>query len=100
MTSRRIYLLAIFVPLLLDVLGNLLIGGSWRNTLSGEAHAHKTRRWFGWTEAFIDGLFFWQVNHCKGQAARERHYGSVWAAWAADWRGEQLPASATPQLEG
>jgi hypothetical protein len=84
----RLRLVLVAPLLVLDAAGNVLIGGSWRNTLSGEAHAHRTRRWWGWTETLIDGLFFWQVDHCKAQAERERQHGSVWAAWAADWNLE------------
>ena len=50
----------------LDVLANALIGGSVHQTLSARAHrtANKQHPYWGWTERFIDKLFFWQPNHC------------------------------------
>lgn len=86
--SRR-PLMAAMVPLIaLDCLGNLLHGGSWRNTLSGEAWHHRQHRWWGWTHRFIDALFLPLdgPDHCRRQAEREALYGSVWAAWGASWR--------------
>lgn len=79
--------LLILLPLLaLDCLGNLLIGGSIRNTLSAEAWHAREHKWWGWTHKAIDALFFWQTAHCQSQAIRETEHGSVWAAWAQSWR--------------
>lgn len=78
----------LLLPLLaLDCLCNLAIGGSWRNTLSGEAWHHRNHKYFGWCRKFIDWLFFWQPQHCMVQAQSEALYGSVWAAWAAKRKG-------------
>lgn len=85
--KHRLYLLAIFLPLVLDAgLNCLLCGGSWRNTMSGEAWQQRTQPVWFWTHDLIDALFFFQPGHCQLQAAREAQYGSVWRAWAADWR--------------
>ena len=69
--------------LLLDCAGNLLIGGSFRNTLSSEAWHHREHKHWGWCHRFIDALFWFQPNHCRIQALREATHGSVWRAW---WR--------------
>jgi hypothetical protein len=84
---KRIGLLLLVPLLALDCLGNLLHGGSFRHTLSGEAWNHRGHKWWGWTHHFIDALFFFQPSHCKVQAEREALHGSVWAAWGAAWQG-------------
>ncbi|MEJ7932590.1 hypothetical protein WG922_21650 [Ramlibacter sp. AN1015] len=83
---RRAWLGALLVLLALDCLLNMLLGGSIRNTLSGEAWHAREHRWWGWTHRFIDALFFWQQKHCQTQALRELAFGSVWAAWLHAWR--------------
>lgn len=83
---RRLYLLAILPLLAMDCLACLCIGGSWRNTLSGEAWHQREHKHWGRTHRAIDWLFFWQTNHCQGQALREAAYGSVWGAWSSSWR--------------
>jgi hypothetical protein len=81
------FLLVLLAPLLtLDCFLNVLCDGSFRHTLSGEAWRTKDHKYWGWCYRFINGLFFWQTNHCKAQAHREEIYGSAWKAYAADWR--------------
>lgn len=86
MNLDRLYLAFLFPLLVLDCAGNMLIGGSFRNTLSAEAWHARDHDWWFWTHAFIDGLFFWQHQHCRAQADRERRHGSVWTALAVSWR--------------
>lgn len=76
----------LMLPLLaLDCLGNLLVGGSVKNTLSSEAWNHREHAYWGWTHRFIDGLPFFGKGHCKAQADREALYGGVWKAWSAQF---------------
>jgi hypothetical protein len=76
------YLVLLLFPLLLvDCFLNWVIGGSFRNTLSGEAWNQREHKHWGWTHRLIDALFFWQASHCQTQAVREARYGSVWKAW-------------------
>lgn len=79
------YLLQILLlPLLvLDCLANAVIGGSPRNTLSGEAWNHRNHPEWGWCQDFIDALF--GLDHCMQAAAREKQFGSWWAAWLSDF---------------
>lgn len=93
---RRVWLVLMLPLIALDCLGNLLIGGSWRNTMSGEAWHHRGDEWTGWTYRFIDWLFFWQANHCQRQAVAEAFHGSVWRAWLAAWTKPTV-AQATKQ---
>lgn len=88
--GRRVQL-AWFLPwLVLDCLGSVLIGERFSATLSAKAwDARNHTRWY-WTHRFIDGLF--GPGHCHVQWLRELHYGSVWTSWAAEWRGEVIPA--------
>lgn len=79
-------LLAILMlPLIfIDCVGNVVLaGGSFRNTLSGEAWHQRDHKYWGWCHRFIDKLFFWQQDHCRINAWREAAHGSVWAAWVA-----------------
>ena len=48
---------------------NVLIGGSFNETLSSRAHRMdvKDQPYWGWTASAINRLFFWQVDHCKAQ---------------------------------
>jgi hypothetical protein len=74
----------LIVPLIaLDVMGNMLIGGSWKNTLSAVAWKNRNRKYLGWCHKFIDGLPWFGAGHCETQAQSEDKYGSVWAAWRA-----------------
>lgn len=96
---RRPLLVLMLPPLALDCAGNaLLTKGSFRNTLSAQAWWHREHRRWKWTHRAIDVLFFLQPQHCRVQAEREARYGSVWAAWAADWRGQLRTVS--PLIEG
>lgn len=91
---RRAYLALLLPLLVLDCFANMLVGESFRNTLSAKAHdaARKGHKYWGWTEAFINALFFWQKDaqgrrcHCRVQWEREERYGSLWAALAVDWK--------------
>lgn len=48
---------------------NVLIGGSFNETLSSRAHRMdvKDQPYWGWTASAINALFFWQPGHCKAQ---------------------------------
>lgn len=63
---------------------NVLIGGSFRETLSARAHRMdvKNHPYWGWTAAAINTLFFWQEDHCKTQWEDEQ---------AHPLTGEMLP---------
>ena len=72
-------------PLLwLDRAVNVLIGGTFRETLSARAHRSdvKDHPYWGWTAAAINALFFWQPDHCRKQWEREQ---------AHPLTGEMLP---------
>jgi len=49
-----------------DQLGNVLLAGAPDETLSSRAHRMRAKgqRWWGWTAAAIDALFFFDPNHC------------------------------------
>lgn len=57
-----------------DQLVNALLAGFADETLSSRAHrmAVKRQRYWCWTAAVIDALFFWQQNHCKKAYESER----------------------------
>lgn len=57
----------------LDRAVNGLTGGSFHRTLSARAHltARNGHKYWGWTERFINQLFFWDENHCKNQWEQE-----------------------------
>lgn len=84
---HRPMLLAMLPLIALDCGLNMLTGGSWRNTLSAEAWRHRSHKWWGWCHRAIDALFFLDPDHCRIQALRESVHGSVWRAWAGEWRG-------------
>ena len=48
---------------------NVLIGGSFNETLSARAHRMdvKDQPYWGWTAGAINRVFFWQADHCKAQ---------------------------------
>lgn len=48
-----------------DQLINTILGGMADETISSRAHRkqHKSRRW-RFMRRLIDGLFFWQKDHC------------------------------------
>lgn len=83
---RHAYLILLLVLILLDVIGNLLVKGSWRNTLSARAWANREHPWFGWCWRFIDWLPCFGKGHCQAQFEREQQFGSVWAAWRNDFK--------------
>jgi hypothetical protein len=79
--------LLVLLPLLaLDCLANMLLGGSWRNTLSAEAWHARDHKYWGWTHRVIDALFFWQAAHCMEQAAAEERHGGAWGVWRHAWQ--------------
>lgn len=96
----RIPRLLIFVLLVLDCLANaILVDGSWRNTLSGDAWKHRDHAYWGWCWKFIDSLFYrlpyvGGPDHCQRAAEREEKYGSAWTAWAADFKAAPWWATA------
>lgn len=78
--------LVLLLPLLaLDCLVNMLIGGSFQNTLSGEAWQHREHKYWKRAHRAIDALFFWQTSHCKFAAVAEAIHGSAWKAWRYEW---------------
>ncbi len=48
----------------LDQLANTLIGGNPDETLSSRAYRLRRKGVF-WPSNLVNGLFFWQKNHCK-----------------------------------
>lgn len=54
------------VAIAIDQLANTLLGGDADETLSARAHRMRVKghRYWGWTAAFIDTLFFWDKHHC------------------------------------
>lgn len=64
----------------LDQLINTLIGGMADETLSARAHRMRSKgqRYWGWTAASIDAIFFWEDGHCK-------------KAWLSEMERRQLP---------
>lgn len=51
-----------------DQLVNTLLCGMADETLSARAYRmqEKGHKYWGWTASFINKLFFWQANHCRG----------------------------------
>lgn len=85
---RRLRAIVLTPFLALDCLGNAIFcDGSLRHTMSGEAWRHRDHPNWGWTHHFIDGMFFWDPDHCADAAATEAMHGSIWAAWWADIKG-------------
>lgn len=70
----------------IDCAANFILGGDFKETLSSRAHRmrEKQHRVWGWTASFIDGLFFWDYNHCEEQYMIEKAFGSVWKALKHD----------------
>ena len=58
----------------LDRCVNVLLAGDYNETLSARAWRMQVKRqpYWGWTAAMIDGLFFWQPNHCQRQFDAEQ----------------------------
>lgn len=57
----------------IDQLLNALLWGWADETLSARAWRmrHKKTRWY-WTVNIINGLFFWQANHCQASYESEK----------------------------
>ena len=55
------------VLIALDQLANALLGGYADETLSARAHRQND-----WRRVVINGLFFWQVDHCAESYWSER----------------------------
>lgn len=57
----------------LDQLLNAVLRGYPDETLSSRAWrmAVKQQPYWGWTQRFIDGLFFWEDNHCEASFLSE-----------------------------
>jgi len=85
--DSRLRAILIFLPLLVDCILNMVLGGSFRQTLSGEAWRQRDHKWWGWTHDAIDALFglFGQTDHCKKAAMTESQWGSIWTAWRANF---------------
>jgi hypothetical protein len=95
---KRVRLLLLLPLIALDCLANMLLGQSWRNTLSGEAWNHRNDPRLRWCYRFIDGLPVFGAGHCRVQAEREERFGSVWNSWLNDWKvagNETLNRSST-----
>ena len=58
----------------LDRVVNMLLGGSFNETLSSRAHRMdvKDHPYWGWTARAIDWLFFLEPDHCRKQWEREQ----------------------------
>lgn len=89
MIKTRLKLLLLAPPLALDSFLNWLCGGSIGSTLSSEAWRQREHPRWGWTHRMIDWLAKCDgPNHCERAAKREDTYGSVWAGWLADFKGQ------------
>lgn len=66
------------VLLFIDCLVNVLLLGSFKETLSSRAHRMRVKKQpvWGWTADAIDWLFFLEPDHCRAQWRRE-----VLAGW-------------------
>lgn len=63
------------VLIALDQLINTLIGGGWADeTISARAYRNSMKGIAHWrrTMQVIDGIFFWQPDHCKGSYLMEQ----------------------------
>lgn len=91
-STGKVRLVALLYPLALDCLGNLIIDReSFRNSMSAKAYDTNVGRqkYWSWTRGFVDTIFSFQPDHCRVQWELENHYGSVWRAWGAAWRGDE-----------
>jgi hypothetical protein len=82
----RFRLAVTFIFLVMSCGLNKLLGGSFNHTLSGTAWRNRERKYWNWLRRFINGMFFWQPNHCHHAAMMEEIYGSVWHSLGLDWR--------------
>lgn len=65
---------ALNLAIALDQLANVLLAGAPDETLSSRAHRMRVKghRWWGWTADAIDGLLFFDPNHCARAYESER----------------------------
>jgi hypothetical protein len=58
----------------IDQLINTICGGYADETISARIYRkrHDDRLWM-WLHAIVDGLFFWQPNHCKSSYQSEQN---------------------------
>ncbi len=68
------------VLIAVDQLANTLTGGMADETLSARVYRIELNGGNYWPRRFIDGLFFWQENHCA-------------RSWQAEYARHHLPAS-------
>lgn len=73
--------LVVFVALLFDCFGNLLVQQSFNHTLSGESWHHREHKYWGWCHKAIDKVF--GKDHCQNAAIREAENGGAWRGWWA-----------------
>jgi hypothetical protein len=68
--------------IVLDVAVNVILLGSRNETLSARAWRmySEGKPWGLLWRPIIDGIFFWQPDHCRVQWERESAAGSVWAS--------------------
>ncbi|MFV2028886.1 hypothetical protein [Neisseria sp. S1] len=71
-----------FVLIAADQLANALLGGYADETLSSRIHrgavlAAKPRRRWLIARRVVNGLFWWQADHCAGAYKMERHRGHL-----------------------
>jgi hypothetical protein len=97
LAPRRVCMVWLAPWLALDCLASVVIRERFGATLSAKAWDARTHRWWGGMHSFIDGMPWFGEDHCRIQWEREKHYGGVWIAWAAEWRGEvfKLPTTIT-----
>ncbi len=62
------------IAIAVDQLVNVLMAGAPDETLSSRAHRMRAKghRWWGWTAAAIDALFFFDPGHCEKAYQSER----------------------------
>jgi hypothetical protein len=67
----------------LDCAVNVLLLGSWQETLSSRAWRMDSegKPWGKFWRPVIDALFFWQPGHCHAQWLRESAAGGVWKSF-------------------
>ena len=53
------------IAVALDQLVNTFFGGMADETMSSRAHRLKIERGRKWASLIINGMFFWQKDHCK-----------------------------------
>lgn len=96
--GKKVRCLLMALPLALDCAASVVIGESFGATLSAkawDAKLHNHPRWHRMADR-IDGISWFGKDHCRIQYEREKHYQSVWKAWAADWRGETFTPPPNP----